>query len=64
MDKQSYRGGMGLASVLTLVFIVLKLVGVIGWNWLLVISPILLSLALTLLITIGALIITFWGRKK
>lgn len=30
--------GMGIISVLTLVFIVLKLVGVISWSWWLVLS--------------------------
>jgi hypothetical protein len=35
---------MGFLEILTLVFIVLKLTGVIGWHWLIVLSPSLLSL--------------------
>ncbi len=32
-------GGMGLCSTLTVIFVVLKLVGVINWPWLWVLSP-------------------------
>lgn len=34
---------MGLAAVLGVVFIVLKLVGVISWSWIWVLSPFWLS---------------------
>lgn len=37
---------MGFIDALTIVFIVLKLVGVINWSWWLVISPQLFALAL------------------
>ena len=33
-------GGSGFCGLLTIVFIVLKLVGVISWSWLWVLSPI------------------------
>lgn len=33
-------GGIGFFGVLTIVFIVLKLCGVINWSWLWVLSPI------------------------
>jgi membrane protein YdbS with pleckstrin-like domain len=40
MDKKTVSsGGMGFASVLTIVFIVLKVLGVINWNWVWVLSP-------------------------
>ena len=39
MDKQSATGGMGFCSVLTLIFIVLKLLNVITWSWWWVLSP-------------------------
>lgn len=55
---------MGFASILTLIFIVLKLVGVIDWSWLIVFLPIIISVGLTVLITIGVLIFTMWGRRK
>ena len=43
---------LGLADILTVPFIVLKLIGVIDWPWLWVFSPILISLALFLVIFI------------
>lgn len=33
------QGGMGICSVLGIVFIVLKLIGVIAWSWWWVLSP-------------------------
>lgn len=40
MDKEVKRGGMGFVSILTLIFIVLKLTGLIDWSWVLVLSPV------------------------
>ena len=37
------QGGLGIVSVLTIVFIVLKLLGVIQWSWIWVLSPIWIS---------------------
>lgn len=45
--------GLGLASVLTIVFVVLKLVGTINWSWWWVLSPILINIGLTIIILIG-----------
>lgn len=44
---------MSFFEFLTLIFIVLKLVGVISWSWLLVISPYLIGIVL------GGLLILF-----
>lgn len=46
-------GGMGLSGVLGVVFIVLKLVGVIDWSWWWVLSPFWIGLLLTILILLG-----------
>ena len=43
---------MGLADVLVIVFVVLKLIGVIAWSWLWVFSPWWISLLLILLIAL------------
>ena len=43
MDNKAKQGGLGIASVLTIVFIVLKLLGVIQWSWIWVLSPIWIS---------------------
>ncbi len=39
-------GGMSFGSVLTLVFIILKLTDVIDWSWWWVLSPIWISVAI------------------
>ena len=38
--------GVGFGGLLAIVFIVLKLTGVIGWSWMWVLSPIWISLIL------------------
>ncbi len=48
---------MGLTEVLTVVFIVLKLTGVIAWPWLLVLSPSLMVVVLGCLLVLLAYII-------
>ena len=45
--------GLGLSGVLTVVFVVLKLVGVIDWSWWWVISPTLINIGIALIFIIG-----------
>ena len=40
MENNNNSSGIGFCGLLTIVFIVLKLVGVIKWSWLWVLSPI------------------------
>lgn len=54
----SEGNGMGLASVLGVIFIVLKLVGVIAWSWWWVLAPFWIPAALILLILFGMLLFT------
>lgn len=53
--------GIGIASVLTLVFVVLKLTELIDWSWVWVLSPIWIS---SLLWVISFTIILIGGRIK
>lgn len=47
MNKHNCAGGgLGLCSTLTVLFIVLKLVGVIEWSWLLVLAPFWIPMAI------------------
>ena len=48
--SSSSSGGIGFAGLLTIVFITLKLCGVISWTWLWVLSPLWISFALLLTI--------------
>ena len=43
MDNKAKQGGLGIVSVLTIIFIVLKLLEVIRWSWIWVLSPIWIS---------------------
>lgn len=61
MDKKTKRGGMGFLSTLTLIFVVLKLLGLIDWPWLWVLSPIWIS-ALLIAVIFGAILVA--GRIK
>ena len=49
------KSGIGFAGLLTIVFIVLKLVGVIKWSWIWVLSPIWITAILMILIILLAL---------
>ncbi len=40
MNNNTSSGGLGILGVLQIIFIVLKLVGVINWSWGLVLIPI------------------------
>jgi hypothetical protein len=50
-------GGIGIVGVLTIVFVVLKLVGVIAWSWWWVLSPLWIAFGLWLVIVIIAVIV-------
>jgi len=56
-DKNINKGGISFAGVLTIVFIVLKLCGVITWSWLWVLSPLWIAVALGIIVGIIALIV-------
>lgn len=51
-NNKSNGGGIGLSGLLGLVFIVLKLCGVINWSWLWVLSPFWICFVLTIILTI------------
>lgn len=61
MNTKTKQGGLGIVSILTIVFIVLKLSGVIKWHWIWVLSPIWIS-ALTAVILFAGILIG--GRLK
>ena len=50
--------GGGFCGLLTIAFIVLKLLGVISWSWLWVLAPLWIPLLISLGIVIVALIVT------
>lgn len=55
--SSSQSGGIGFFGLLTIVFIVLKLTGVINWSWLWVLSPMFAGVAILIGILLGGVII-------
>ncbi len=58
-DKVSVNasGGIGITGLLTVAFVVLKLIGEISWSWWWVLSPIWISTGIALIIGIPLIII-------
>lgn len=55
-------GGVTFPGLLTLLFIALKLLGVISWSWLWVLSPMWISLCLIILV-VAVITLAPLGRK-
>ena len=53
---------MGFAEILTIVFIVLKLIGIISWSWWLVLLPEIIAILFYIVIFIVSLIYVY--RKR
>lgn len=70
-DQRSYNGP-GIAGLLGVAFVVLKLCGVINWSWLWVLCPFWAGLTLVALIAgLSLLVIVFfalvsavWGKSR
>lgn len=56
-------GGIGFIGLLTIAFIVLKLLKIIKWSWLWVLSPLWISFILLIVIVIGLIIFYKWLSK-
>ena len=52
MEKNNTSTGLGVSGVLTIVFVVLKLIKVINWSWWWVLSPLWIDLGLVLIIVL------------
>lgn len=50
-------GGMSVSTLLTIVFVVLKLIGVINWSWVWVLAPLWISALLSIAIIIICVIV-------
>ncbi len=48
--ENAKSGGMGLASWLTLIFVVAKILGYITWSWWVVFAPVWITLLVVLVI--------------
>lgn len=57
MNENPKSSGLGISAVLQIVFLVLKLTGLIDWSWWLVLVPLWTDIGFSLLFIILALII-------
>lgn len=55
---------MGFTEFLTIIFVVLKLIGVISWNWWLVFLPEIIAAVLYILLIIGICKVNSRTRKN
>ena len=63
VSAKASAGGIGFTGLLTIVFITLKLIGVIDWPWIWVLSPIWISILVVIaIIIVFALIVWFISR--
>ena len=51
-NRNNSSSGIGICGVLTIVFVVLKLVGVINWSWLWVLCPLWIDILLTVIVLV------------
>lgn len=60
MKKENKQGlRFGALEVLAIVFVVLKLTGVVTWSWWIVLAPVLIPLAILLICFLGLGIIYY-----
>lgn len=57
MNNNSASSGIGFFGLLTIVFIVLKLIGIINWSWFWVLSPLWIGFALGITVILIVFII-------
>lgn len=63
-ESKSSSGGIGFVGVLTLIFITLKLLGVIDWSWWWVLSPLLISWAIALVVILAVMAGSLWYERR
>lgn len=62
MNNKAGCRSVGIAGTLTIVFIVLKLCGLIAWSWTWVLSPLWISTILWVILVI--IVLLMGGRKN
>lgn len=62
MNNQVGCGSVGIAGTLTIVFIVLKLCGLIAWSWTWVLSPLWITAFIDVILVMLALMAYGWRK--
>ena len=63
-NKEVKTVGLGFADALTLLFIALKLCGVINWSWLWVLSPIWITISFLGLIFLVIALVSYLADRR
>jgi hypothetical protein len=63
-NNTNVGGGIGFTGLLTIVFITLKLLGVINWSWWWVLSPLWISFGISLVILTAVFAVILISIKK
>ena len=63
-DNSGSSCGICFCGLLTIVFIVLKLCGVISWSWVWVLSPLWISFSLVVIIIAITLLVVHFINKR
>ncbi len=63
-EETASSGGIGFVGLLTIVFITLKLTGVINWSWWLVLSPVIAIAALIFLFVVILITATILQKRS
>lgn len=63
-ERRGSSGGVGFAGLLALLFIALKLTGVIDWGWWLVLMPLWLPLAVMVAVFLAFYIAGLVSERK
>ncbi len=61
-ENNNYNG-VNYLHILTLIFVTLKLCGIINWKWIFVIMPSLISIGLTIFLIVIALIVMLIAKN-
>ena len=57
-------GGLSILGVVEIVFIILKLLGVINWSWWIVLIPLWIDLGITLLVILFIIVAIIMANKR
>lgn len=63
-SKNSTSGGIGTLGVLLIVFVVLKLCGLINWSWPIVLIPLWVSLGCFVIGLLVLLVVMLWNQRN
>ena len=64
MNNEQASSGIGFTGLLAIVFIILKLCGIITWSWWWVLSPLWISAILWVIVVVIILLVGGWKNGR